>query len=167
MRTSTSICSLFFSGRPAAIAGFVVPVVVRVAINRVLRGWRIAHVAVKSVKGIKPFLAHRDAATRIVLPISRVPNAILGVLPRSPDFRAPFGVFRLQVPYDFLMQTSAALTPAIAQGLLPRNGFIPAITAATPTDSTIRGIRGTFNHGQASEPLANQIFNWRHWPPIA
>jgi len=176
MITSTPICSLFFPGRPAAIAGFVVPVIVD-AVNGVFRGWRVTHVAVKGIKGIEPFRPHRDPSIPIVnlgqlirttaLRAFRIAHSVLHVLPSAPDLSSPLAMFMAAFFHDFSMQAAAALRSPIDQRLLPRNGFVSAIAAATPTDSAIRGIRRSLNHGQSSESLTRQIFHWRHWPLIA
>jgi hypothetical protein len=83
------VLRLFRTSSPATIARFIVSLVIN-AINGVFRGWRVTHVAVKRIKGIEPLFAHRDRSIVAMSLVLSVANTILSILPRSPDFRAPF-----------------------------------------------------------------------------
>jgi hypothetical protein len=65
-KVGTSIAHLFLVSGPAAVARFIVAIVVRKAINGVLWGWPRPHVGKEVLKGLQPVAANPDAATTIV-----------------------------------------------------------------------------------------------------
>ena len=66
MRTRISIFSLFFRSSPTNIARLIVPVSVRITINRVLWSRHWTNICKKVLKGVEPSVTHSDTTTPIV-----------------------------------------------------------------------------------------------------
>ena len=108
--TATLVCVLFAHCRPAAVAGFVVAVVVWVSINAVAPGWSMAHISQESFKGIQPSFTDGNATATIVgkmrvrFPGTPLDHAVPGVV------RQPLGV-AVNYPSrggQFILNTPAA-----------------------------------------------------------
>ena len=156
----TAISTLFFVGRPTAIAGSVRTVVVD-AVDAVKRAWSASHVG-EEVGVIIPAPVNNDASFAIILPIfwfGRRSASLTKAFPRDPFRRQAVSMLVIGLAKPILRPTSARLRFSGSQISPKAYSFIAAITSAMPT-CLIRSNASKSDDGKSLETLAHNINNW-------
>jgi len=142
--------------RPSAIAGFVVSIVIRVAVDGCLGKWLWSHIGKKVDKRLSPSLADRDSSTavEVVSAVSRVAA--------SPLHLFPTGVFRRTVTAALgFSPATARLGASITLAEIPTSNCscIHTFTAADPQRITAFGPSCEFNYRQFPVDVATLVFH--------
>lgn len=149
-------CLLFRSG-PVAVAWCVITVVV-FPVDRMLRGWAIAHVGNEILETMTPAFAHLDAATAVLWIVS----TFLGVAPFL--HQAPRVVLRrfchpvrlVHSTATFGSKTSTGLNSA-ANVILSHNRLFTAVAFTKPVSVFFRRPNGAADDNKSSESFAGKI----------
>lgn len=155
------ISVLLASCRPPAIHSGVRTIIID-AIKRMLGRRSLAHVVQKRIGAGQPFIAHRNSATAVTLPISvaRIGASVLRFI-ISANFRRNATPATVAVAIAFLASVlnpvaTAALGVTIFQVSSADSVSGAAITKAVPKDFRRMRLAPAYND-QSAEPLAIQI----------
>ena len=163
--------ALLFGGRPAAVAGFVVPVVVD-AVDGVAGGWPLAHVC-EEVGEVEPAATDRDSASAVAWKGDRIgvrtprfhscPNAVLGTPLPDPAV----SVLEVEVGGDFASDASTGVGDAQAQRWSINHRLSTAIAATQPPSrSGFLGLNSTQDNAP-SESSARHVYQPSHTSKIS
>jgi hypothetical protein len=144
---SAGIGCLRRGGRPAAIPGFVVAVIV-LTVYGMFAGWRGTHVTHEAFEG-RPFRTHRNATSAVVLEAneSRVPTSIVHVQPNPILTR--MGLLERTLP-SLPVTGSAGERSVVSERTDDGSTFQPAVT--THEHAEVCPLLGGFSdHDTASE----------------
>lgn len=169
----TLVARLRFGVCPAAVARFVVPVIVD-PINRVPRGWLSTHVPKKRGVRVAPFLTHHDPAPAVVLEhlIRRVVTAFFRVRPRAILRRHLGSLRRIAVlkragGHHIVREASATAHLPEAKGIAADNMCV-ATVALTQPGGTLKAIHAaTFYDDEPAESLTGDVFRLRRRVQLA
>jgi len=109
-----SVPRLLFSGGPAAVPRFVVPIIVRVAVDGVVGRRLTPHVRQEVLEGVNPSFAHGDAASTVD-PVSVVVGVLAAVEHQSPRGEFSALLSALGVPMGSV-RFALSLTPVASTG---------------------------------------------------
>jgi hypothetical protein len=157
MTVSPSI-PLFLNGRPATIAGLVVPVIIETIKRSV--GWTLSHIGEEVFK-LLPSWANFNPAPSIVL-IARVIGIGAPCMHRGPTRIGPAAGHTMRDLPGSRMRHKLRASAALGEFTFEVAGHDnPSFSAIAPTTPISAGrswpIRCSFYNHQLSEPMANQI----------
>lgn len=153
-----AIPNLLLSGSPSNIAGFIVPVVVRKAVNGMLRRGARANVRQKGREVVTPFVAHRNTATTIVcvLVVFGVEATALHMLPYAPFRRETHAVRAFNLSKELSPPAPATASEPTSQALAQYRAVLAAFTTALPPRLPAFA-RNLTKHSQPPEHVAGKI----------
>ena len=157
------IVVLFCACRPAAIARFVVAVVVRVAINGMRFGWARTHVSIESREVLAPCSTNCDTPRSVLLKrvAGRIVTASFHGLP-NPVLRRLRFIVRPCRRRQLTRQTSTASRSASAQRRPCYDGRVSAVASAYPCPLIVLN-DVTLGHYQPPITTAHDVFSYtRH-----
>jgi hypothetical protein len=146
---------------PSTVSGLVSTGVVDTIQAKAGRAW--SHVGEERLKGIAPFLRHRDAyrsVSDVVLPV-RISTASLGTLPRPVFAGVEMPMRKDSGCSHFYPQTSTTAGAATAQQRPVDDDFFPARATTTPAPTAEEsGLAGRWTYNcKSSERIARLIDN--------
>jgi len=163
-RMIAAVICLLCSCCPAAVSGFIVPVVVD-TVEREIKTWSLAHVFTEGLKGVQPTLADCDSAFSVsVKACGRLPQAsVFHGLPRFVSWAIVTAVFQTPITSDIGSQASATSLPTpeafVAKNCSCCQRCVSAITEAVPNDQVFAASASERDNCQSLKLLADQIQN--------
>lgn len=185
----SAVARLLLRGRPSAVAGLVVAIVVGVAVDRVDARWLASHVGQEVLEGAGPTVADRNPATAILLPVrgagiaTAFPHTQPGPVLRADPAGSGVTMNRRPptAPAASDTATNATRSASISKGFL---GFpleaptgtsvagsqmtalnyhrLSAVALTQPADLDVGAWRrGPAQHGQAIKPSPCQLMHGR------
>lgn len=160
----SSVAGLLLNGGPAAIARFVVAIVID-SINLAFQAWSFAHVLKKPLKGLSPRIADGNASSAIVF----ISGCVWIFTP--PNHRPPGMIFRGTGPAVTYAASAGNFGPkASAASLCASLYFIPeagrlckgvvsAVANALPYNQAVLIAASKGNNNKFSEPLPAKVNN--------
>jgi hypothetical protein len=164
---ATAIVRLLFWRCPPAISWLVIPVIIRIAIYRMLSAWSRSHVGEKRRKSI-PSLTYTNAAPAIsfIGVRARIVTAIAHARP-SFVFDKFFSVLCRPVAQlrarsqMFFHKTATASRLSVTQPATPGNCLITTLTSTDPSHLSALHVRAASKYGKTPKFAIPQI-DWMH-----
>ena len=153
------IVRLLFTGRPAAIIGLIIAVVI-LSIDLAVR-WTRSHVRIEGFETVTPALTHRDASTTIIL-VSRclrIEATVLRMCPRSIFAALPTTMLSEGLRRDLPSIAPTASGPAVNQSVAVDDLFGSAGASTSPSG---RLVSSEFENGPSAEYLPCQVLKEGH-----
>jgi hypothetical protein len=161
--TFSSICRLFLVCRPTTITRLIIAVIID-AVNAMVHGRSMSHIAQKSFETILPLLTYHDSTSAIsrIDATSRIEASLDDALPNAMLGASGFAVCDNLLPDLFASPASTALNVSIKQFTCSHNtssATLAKTTTETPASSVIVLLnKKDFKNSQSRKAIANRNF---------